>query len=224
MRVPSTPRSSRQTAQSPAARVVCISTEVSAAESLRRTVAAILPLALVETADTSVVRDVPEADCVILAVGAMYSAAGSLVRELRATGYARSVIVVVEARAGVSETELATFGVGAVLEQTTLALQLPGALLSVLTLDQAGKQSPQAAALLMSLRRMQTVLAAGELASQLQHRLNNPLAALLAEAQLLEMEPMREDHATAVRRIVELCRRVIEVSRSIGSIGGSTAG
>jgi hypothetical protein len=45
--------------------------------------------------------------------------------------------------------------------------------------------------------------------------LNNPLAALLAEAQLLELEPLAPDHATSVRRIIELCRRVIEETKSI---------
>ena len=54
-----------------------------------------------------------------------------------------------------------------------------------------------------------------ELAGRLQHKLNNPLAALLAEAQLLELEELHADHATSVRRMVELCRRLIDFVTSI---------
>ncbi len=58
------------------------------------------------------------------------------------------------------------------------------------------------------------------MARGLQHKLNNPLAALLAEAQLLELESLSPDHHTSVRRMVELLRRVIDVSRSIEGMGG----
>lgn len=58
-------------------------------------------------------------------------------------------------------------------------------------------------------------LAVAELALQLQHALNNPLAALLAEAQLLELEQLLPDHRAAVRRMVELCRRMSETVREL---------
>ena len=51
----------------------------------------------------------------------------------------------------------------------------------------------------------------------LQHSLNNPLTALLAEAQLLELEPLAEEQQRAVARIVELARRVIAVSRRLNA-------
>ncbi len=47
----------------------------------------------------------------------------------------------------------------------------------------------------------------------LQHTLNNPLAALLAELQLLEMEELSEAHREAVERAIGLCRRVIVIVR-----------
>jgi signal transduction histidine kinase len=47
----------------------------------------------------------------------------------------------------------------------------------------------------------------------LQHSLNNPLAGLLAELQLLEMEELPPEHREAVERCVELCRRVIRLVR-----------
>ena len=85
----------------------------------------------------------------------------------------------------------------------------------------AQQASPRAAAIVASLHRLRALVAAGEIAAGLQHRLNNPLAALLAEAQLLELEPLTPEHLASVQRIVELCRRVIEVSRAIEGIGGA---
>lgn len=47
----------------------------------------------------------------------------------------------------------------------------------------------------------------------LQHTLNNPLAALLAELQLLEMEELTPTHRESVERMIGLCRRVITIVR-----------
>lgn len=47
----------------------------------------------------------------------------------------------------------------------------------------------------------------------LQHTLNNPLAGLLAELQLLEMEDLPENHRQAVERCIELTRRVVQIVR-----------
>lgn len=47
----------------------------------------------------------------------------------------------------------------------------------------------------------------------LQHTLNNPLAGLLAELQLLELEDLPDEHRAAVERAIALCRRVIQIVR-----------
>lgn len=47
----------------------------------------------------------------------------------------------------------------------------------------------------------------------LQHSLNNPLAALLAELQLLELEDLSPEHREAVERAIGLTRRVIGIVR-----------
>lgn len=47
----------------------------------------------------------------------------------------------------------------------------------------------------------------------LQHALNNPLAALLAELQLLELEELRPEHRESVERAIGLVRRVITLVR-----------
>ncbi len=49
-----------------------------------------------------------------------------------------------------------------------------------------------------------------------QHSLNNPLAALLAEAQLLAMETtLDREHRAAVDRMTELVRRLITLVRDL---------
>ena len=51
-----------------------------------------------------------------------------------------------------------------------------------------------------------------------QHSLNNPLAALLAEAQLLAMETTLDpEHVAAVDRMTELVRRLITLVRGLDS-------
>ena len=55
----------------------------------------------------------------------------------------------------------------------------------------------------------------------IQHQLNNPLAALLAEVQLLGMEPeLGAEQRAASDRITELTRRVIALVRDLDSIAG----
>jgi signal transduction histidine kinase len=55
----------------------------------------------------------------------------------------------------------------------------------------------------------------------IQHQLNNPLAALLAEAQLLGMEPeLGAEQRAAAARITELTRRVIALVRELDFIAG----
>lgn len=205
-------------------RLVCISTDVYASAALQSTVATILPEARVEAADTSIVRGTPDADCVILGVGTLYSAGLALVRELRARGFTRAIILVVEAPAAADVATLARLGVATVLEAANFALQLPAALHALLAEEGLLCGSPHAEAITGSLRRLQATIAAGEVAQGLQHKLNNPLAALLAEAQLLELELLSAEHRASAERMVELCRRVIEVSRSIEGVGGARGG
>jgi signal transduction histidine kinase len=70
------------------------------------------------------------------------------------------------------------------------------------------------------LRRTQQLVAMGETTSRIQHTLNNPLTALLAEAQLLEMEELADEHRAAVKRMIELCRRLVVMVRGLDSGAG----
>lgn len=65
----------------------------------------------------------------------------------------------------------------------------------------------------VELERVRREVALGAVASRWRHTLNNSLAAVLAEAQLLGMEPLPPEHDEAVQRIIALCRRMILVLR-----------
>jgi hypothetical protein len=52
-----------------------------------------------------------------------------------------------------------------------------------------------------------------------QHEMNVAVAALLAEAQLLELEPLADEHLRAVGRIIELARRVAKAGRRLDGSG-----
>ncbi len=109
-----------------------------------------------------------------------------------------------------------------------LARLLPGwdaVLLQRALMDEAAGATPGTAASanrgvdlsppIRELRRLRLQLQLGEAARTLQHSLNNPLTALLAEAQLLELEALPDEHRQAVVRIIELARRVASVARRL---------
>jgi nitrogen-specific signal transduction histidine kinase len=64
------------------------------------------------------------------------------------------------------------------------------------------------------------VFAAGQATLSLQHSINNPLAALLAEAQLLQLEELTKEQRDSVDRMVELCRRVVALVRRLDVLAG----
>lgn len=205
-------------------RLVCMSTDRDAAAVLQHVVQAIVPAAWVETADTTILRDPPDADCVILSVGAKHGEAAALTRGLRARGFRNALLLVADSPETLPRDELALLGIADVLPTGELATALPPALAQQLELQGAAMRSPVAAHLLESLRHLQALVAAGQTAGGLKHKLNNPLAALLAEAQMMELEPLSPEHANAARRIVELCRRVISVAETINAPGTQHAG
>ncbi len=58
-------------------------------------------------------------------------------------------------------------------------------------------------------------------AARIQHEINNPLSALLAEAQLLSLEPaLGAEHRAAVEHIIDLTRRVITRVRELDAVRG----
>ena len=71
------------------------------------------------------------------------------------------------------------------------------------------------------LRQARRIFAAGQAALSLQHAINNPLAALLAEAQLLQLEELTPEQRGSVDRMVELCRRIVGLVRRLDALAES---
>jgi signal transduction histidine kinase len=108
--------------------------------------------------------------------------------------------------------------VAALLDEATRAASPAGVADTVLS-DDADVEPPE-----RELRRVRRQLALGEAARSAQHELNNPLTALMAEVQLLELEALGPEHRAAVRRIVELTRRVAAVARRLDVPAGAVVG
>ena len=72
------------------------------------------------------------------------------------------------------------------------------------------------------LARVRRVFQSGEGAQTVHLAMSNTLTALQTEAQLLELEPLAEEHRRASTRIVELTRRLATVMRRLDPPGAPT--
>ena len=66
--------------------------------------------------------------------------------------------------------------------------------------------------------RARRIFAAGQAALSLQHAINNPLGALMAEAQLLQLEELGPEQRDSVDRMVDLCRRITVLVRQLDAL------
>jgi signal transduction histidine kinase len=157
----------------------------------------------------------PTDDCLVVDATSDVAGAVELVRRLRAGGFRSALVLLVTERDDALAQRVG--GLGA-LEQVALA-DVPRALgPAIESALGSGAWTDRLEAVRDELRRTQRLLAAGEIALGLQHAINNPLTAVLAEAQLLEMEELPQEQAEAVRRIVESTRRVVQLVRKLDVI------
>jgi signal transduction histidine kinase len=204
--------------------LACVADQSSTAAALNEALATLFPAATILSVDTDAERVVPDGvDCVVVDATVNGTDGVDVLRGLRARGYARAAVLVVDpARAPAIADDAGIARSGArccSLQGDTLAPLAVAVSDAILVQDdiQGGTAAGQAA--VKALRQTQRLIAAGELAMRLQHSLNNPLAALLAEAQLLELEALPPDHRESVQRIIELCRRVVDVVRGLDGVG-----
>jgi signal transduction histidine kinase len=205
-----------KTSVSPSVRLISPSPQI--ANLVREALAVSLPLATFETTSPTdlVTGRLPADDCIVVDATSDVAGGADVLRRLRAGGVRSALVVLVEARDAALASTVA--GLGAV-EQVAIA-DAPRALgTAVETSLGSGEWTAALEAVRDELRRTQRLVAAGEIALGLQHAINNPLTAVLAEAQLLEMESLPEEQATAVRRIVENTRRVVQLVRKLDVIG-----
>lgn len=205
----------------PSLRIGLVSTSQPIIALVRESVAAALPTATLDDSAPDAAAKI--ADCSLIFVDATGDAvvAGETARRLRASSSRSALAFIVNAR----DEKLAKIGapVGA-LEQVAARALGPAMAGTIERAVAANGWTDDLAAARDELRRTQRLLAAGEIALGLQHAMNNPLTSVLAEAQLLEMEPLPAETATAVRRIIESTRRLVALVRKLDAVSANKAG
>jgi signal transduction histidine kinase len=190
-----------------ALRLIVLGADAAFASAIRDVLAAQLPDLVAETLDPTHLKSRPIADGLVIDGRADAALGAALATRLRAMGFAGAVVVVSE-----GDTAAALGAAGAAqAPPEELASQLVARLSEQLTL--AGSEH---AAQVMRARRL---IAAGEIALRFQHSLNNPLAGILAEAQLMQLDELPAEQHAALERIVGLCRRIIELGKSLDGMG-----
>ena len=187
---------------------------------LRAQLSMVLPQATVTTSDSSSLMEgaMPEADVAVVDIGAVTQhAPADALRLLRARGFG-GPIVIVSASPDESGLPVLMRSLGAVGVSRAVVDGAPTEL-GAAVIGALGTRSSAASAQLTHARR---VFAAGQVALSLQHGINNPLAALLAEAQLLQLEDLTSEQRASVDRMVELCRRVVALVRRLDALAEGT--
>jgi signal transduction histidine kinase len=190
-----------------ALRLLVVGTDAAYAAAIREVFNAQLPESVAETLDPSHLKSRPLADGMVIDGRADAAQGAALAARLRAMGFAGALVVVSE---GDTAAALAAAG-AAQTPPNELATQLIARLSEQLSL--AGSEH---SAQVMRARRL---IAAGEIALRFQHSLNNPLAGILAEAQLMQLDSLQPEQHAALERIVGLCRRIIELGKSLDGMG-----
>ena len=190
-------------------KVLVLTTDVGFAEALKQLFAAQMPLGVTDSMDPSWVRAKPDAAAVVVDARADAESGRDLARLLRGMGYAGGVVVIADddtpPREGESRWAFANVKPG----------ELPLSLIPKLAKQMHATEAPYSDQVM----RARRIVAAGEIALRLQHAINNPLAGLLAETQLLQLEELPAEFAPTLERMVGLCRRMVELTRSLDGIG-----
>ena len=134
------------------------------------------------------------------------------VQDLRAGGYGGGIVLLAATCDPGIEQRLLALAPARCVVRSAMGTALPEALAA---LSERPALNDELGPIQRELRRTQQLIAKGEAMPRIQHTLNNPLTALLAEAQLLEMEELTDEHRAAVKRIIELCRRLVGMVRGL---------
>lgn len=186
------------------------------ASALREIANMLVPRASVVVTDTVAISEgpFPPTDAAIVDAGPAMRPALDALRVLRARGFAGPIVMITAAPN--DETLRGTaqsLGVRCIARSVVDA---EPARLGEVLVAALGESSPLAPEVAYARR----VFAAGQATLSLQHSINNPLAALLAEAQLLQLEELTKEQRDSVDRMVELCRRVVALVRRLDVLAG----
>lgn len=187
---------------------------------VREVLATMLPGVESSTLDPAATTlELETTDCVVVDSSVAGEPGVALLRRIRAGGYAGGAVLLLSESSGETGAVPGAEALGArCVANRALAEHLATAVVDAIAAHRGDAAASPARA---ALDRTQQLIAAGEIAVRMQHSLNNPLAALLAESQLLEMEEMQPEHHEAIGRIVEQLRRVIAIVRQLDGVGRS---
>ena len=192
-------------------RIILLTDEPDLERILRELLATVLPSTILESVTPSTAA-ADHSDAAIIDQIVRSHDGFAMAQELRARGYRGGIVLLATSCTADVERRLLTVGPAGCVAREELVGGLPPTLAKLAGVMARGDVARR---LESDLRRVQQILAAGEVTTRVQHTLNNPLTALLAEAQLLEMEPLTDEHRAAVGRIIELCRRVVVMVRGL---------
>lgn len=166
----------------------------------------VAPGASVERVDPGLIRRLPQAAALVV-TDAEHA------RLARATGFNGGIVIV---GSPANDGDAAAFGA----EGTAFVAPdaTPQALGDALEAAVAEGERDGAPELRVALARARRQMAAGHVAFGLQHAFNNPLSALMAEAQLLQMDAPSDEVRECADRMVQLVRRLTELSRSLDAV------
>jgi signal transduction histidine kinase len=190
-------------------RMQVIGSDAAQVAALQSVLVAQVPGVAVSAFDPTWVRSAPDAEAVVVDGLTGSTSAADMARQLRAMGYKGAIALVVADGVTLDEVVL-RFDAVVVPESLVPTELVPDLATQMMRLEVPGTE------MMMRARR---ITAAGELALRLQHALNNPLAGLMAEVQLLQMEELGEQHNETLARMLGLCRRMVEITRSLDGVG-----
>lgn len=183
--------------------------------ALRQLVTAVLPRAAFVAMNFATIVDgaIPEFDVALVDGDGGHRPALDAVRFLRARGYSGPIVLLLDETTVDPTVKPAAQSLGARCisgsDAEAAPVELGAALTEALAADSA------ATAEVAQARR---IFAAGQAALSLQHSINNPLAALLAEAQLLQLDELKPEQREAVERMIDLCRRLVALVRRLDAL------
>ena len=192
--------------------IVVIVDDEGRASALQSALAMVFPRALVTTVHSQALGagKLPEGDVALVDGGADVRTPTETLRALRARGFEGPIVVVAPAPDDAAlRSAIQSLGATSISRDDANPIALGTALTAAL------HNEPTLSAELLQARR---VFAAGQATLSLQHGINNPLAALLAEAQLLQLEELTSEQRASADRMVELCRRIVALVRRLDAL------
>jgi signal transduction histidine kinase len=189
-------------------RVLVVGDDAPFARAVRDIIAAELPQATCDCVDVALVRAKPVAGALAIDARENPADAVALAARQRAMGFAGAMVLICEADDR-AMADASRYGYALVAPDELSQQLVPQLAAQVLQ-----GESPHADHVTHAWR----LVAAGEIAAKLQHSLNNALMGLLAEVQLLQLDELPDEHAAALERMLGLCRRMIELTRSLDGL------